>query len=349
MIKMHTVTFAEKIAELRIQHGLSQKELGDILGVSNKAVSKWENGESMPKTTTMLKIAEHFEIDVNELMGFSSNISNDEQSKDELDRLKSENVILSSKLNEIDKRKKRAFVTVALICAIGIVASIIIAFCTNADEKINSEIKDAGNQNTKIVFADQTFTPATEFQNYIYSNPDYDYYYYDDDTKYAKYYDKNGKEHKVTITCNAYYDFVLLNVGNKKYYYVSDNNDDNILPKNILLLDLYDKSIANDDYLGNDYCLDWNDDYKAIACFCNFYNKKGKPVDKKITKNFLGNNSRCVSIEFRDTNYHDASIELGEFFEDKDGNIYFYDYVTTNSYSVGKELSDYVYKYEKTK
>ena len=50
--------FSERLLKLRREKGLSQKELGDLLGVSNKAISKWENGESMPKTETMLKLAE---------------------------------------------------------------------------------------------------------------------------------------------------------------------------------------------------------------------------------------------------------------------------------------------------
>lgn len=66
---MDNFEFANRIVELRKQKGLSQKELGDMLGVSNKAVSKWENGESMPKLSTMLKLAEIMGIDGNEIIG----------------------------------------------------------------------------------------------------------------------------------------------------------------------------------------------------------------------------------------------------------------------------------------
>lgn len=43
---MDNYEFAQRIVELRRQKGLSQKQLGEMLGVSNKAVSKWENGVS---------------------------------------------------------------------------------------------------------------------------------------------------------------------------------------------------------------------------------------------------------------------------------------------------------------
>lgn len=36
------------IKEARIRKGYSQQELGDIIGVTNKAVSRWERGESFP-------------------------------------------------------------------------------------------------------------------------------------------------------------------------------------------------------------------------------------------------------------------------------------------------------------
>ena len=41
------------ISTARKQKNLSQKELGDLLNVSNKAVSKWENGEATPRPETL--------------------------------------------------------------------------------------------------------------------------------------------------------------------------------------------------------------------------------------------------------------------------------------------------------
>ncbi len=52
----------EKIKELRIQKGLSQRKLGELLGVSNRAVSKWENGISLPSSANLLKLAQIFNI-----------------------------------------------------------------------------------------------------------------------------------------------------------------------------------------------------------------------------------------------------------------------------------------------
>lgn len=50
------------IKKLREIHNLSQKELAEIAGVSDKAVSTWENGIKEPRMGTIQKIADHFGI-----------------------------------------------------------------------------------------------------------------------------------------------------------------------------------------------------------------------------------------------------------------------------------------------
>lgn len=51
---------SENIKLLRQLHGLSQKEFGIIAGVSDKAVSTWENGTKEPRMGVIQKIADHF-------------------------------------------------------------------------------------------------------------------------------------------------------------------------------------------------------------------------------------------------------------------------------------------------
>ena len=43
---MHDYDFGERLYRLRREKGLTQADLGTLLGVSSKAVSKWENGVS---------------------------------------------------------------------------------------------------------------------------------------------------------------------------------------------------------------------------------------------------------------------------------------------------------------
>lgn len=59
---------AKNISELRKKMGITQFELAEKLNYSDKAVSKWERGESMPDVLTLVQIAELFEISVNDLL-----------------------------------------------------------------------------------------------------------------------------------------------------------------------------------------------------------------------------------------------------------------------------------------
>ena len=65
---MNDYTFGNKILELRTQLNLSQAELAERIGVTNKAVSKWETGKSKPTTNGIRKLAALFKIDINELL-----------------------------------------------------------------------------------------------------------------------------------------------------------------------------------------------------------------------------------------------------------------------------------------
>ena len=56
------------IAVFRKRAGLTQAGLAEKLNYSDKAVSKWERGESMPDVVTLVQLAEQFEVSVNELL-----------------------------------------------------------------------------------------------------------------------------------------------------------------------------------------------------------------------------------------------------------------------------------------
>ena len=60
--------FGEFLYKLRKEKGMTQAELAEKLGVTNKAVSKWETGEAMPETALLLPIAQIFGVTVDELL-----------------------------------------------------------------------------------------------------------------------------------------------------------------------------------------------------------------------------------------------------------------------------------------
>ena len=56
------MSIAENIKRIRLEHGLSQAELGKIAGVSDKAVSTWELGIKVPRMGAVEKMAKYFGI-----------------------------------------------------------------------------------------------------------------------------------------------------------------------------------------------------------------------------------------------------------------------------------------------
>lgn len=61
--------FAKKLAELRKAAGETQEQLGEVLGVSGKTVSKWESDAAEPDLGMLLKIAEHYKTSTDVLLG----------------------------------------------------------------------------------------------------------------------------------------------------------------------------------------------------------------------------------------------------------------------------------------
>ena len=65
---MEQKTMGQIISTLRKEKGMTQKELADMLDITDKAVSKWERDVSFPDTQTLPRLAQIFGISLEELM-----------------------------------------------------------------------------------------------------------------------------------------------------------------------------------------------------------------------------------------------------------------------------------------
>jgi len=65
---MDQIKIGKFIAECRKQKNLSQLQLAEKLGITDKAISKWERGISKPNSSIMLELCEILDISVNELL-----------------------------------------------------------------------------------------------------------------------------------------------------------------------------------------------------------------------------------------------------------------------------------------
>ena len=68
---MDLIKIGKFIAELRKEKGLTQEQLGDKIGVTNKTISRWETGTYLPPADAMLAMGEVFNVSVNEILSGS--------------------------------------------------------------------------------------------------------------------------------------------------------------------------------------------------------------------------------------------------------------------------------------
>ena len=103
------------IAKIRKENGLTQKQLADKIGVSNAAISKWENAKGFPDVSLLEPLAEALGISVSEILAGERL-----ESAERADELISDLVDIS--INE-QTRKKKVYnwiiaITVALLYVI---------------------------------------------------------------------------------------------------------------------------------------------------------------------------------------------------------------------------------------
>ena len=65
---MDQIKIGKFIAECRKKNDLTQMQLAEKLNITDRAISKWENGKSMPDSSIMLELCNELKISVNELL-----------------------------------------------------------------------------------------------------------------------------------------------------------------------------------------------------------------------------------------------------------------------------------------
>ena len=71
------INISEKISSLRKAHNLTQEALGEAVGVSAQAVSKWEKGDSLPDISVIPDICRTFGISADTLIGNEGNMTSE--------------------------------------------------------------------------------------------------------------------------------------------------------------------------------------------------------------------------------------------------------------------------------
>ena len=111
---MDQIKIGKFIAECRKNVNLTQAQLAEKLGITDKAISKWERGIAMPDTSIMLELCDILGISVNELLsGEKIDMDNNEKKNEEL---------LLEMAKEIEKKNKTIWTTMWVIMIVSIIA-----------------------------------------------------------------------------------------------------------------------------------------------------------------------------------------------------------------------------------
>lgn len=115
---MNQVKIGRFIAELRKEKNMTQKELAEKLKITDRAVSKWENGRGMPELSLIKPLSEALDISINELL------SGEKIAKEEYQEKFEENII--NTINYTGKRIGKAKIAIiALACLLMVTAALL--------------------------------------------------------------------------------------------------------------------------------------------------------------------------------------------------------------------------------
>ena len=111
---MDQIKIGRFIAECRKKENLTQMQLAEKLSITDRAISKWETGRSLPDTAIMLELCELLNITVNDLLcGEKISMENSNQKNEQL---------LLEMAQELEKKNKTIWTTMWVIMIVSIIA-----------------------------------------------------------------------------------------------------------------------------------------------------------------------------------------------------------------------------------
>ena len=109
---MDQIKIGKFIAEMRKEQNLTQIDLAEKLGISNKTISKWECGNGMPDYAVMEALCEILQINVNELLSGERLPSKDYNKKAEENMM---SLIQESSENQKREKRDKLFVILGIV------------------------------------------------------------------------------------------------------------------------------------------------------------------------------------------------------------------------------------------
>ena len=126
---MDQIKIGKFIAECRKSVGLTQMQLAERLNITDRAVSKWETGKSLPDASIMLELCGVLKITVNDLLS-GEVVAMENYAKETESNL----IELVKKKEESDKRLLRMEIWLGICCALPLLTGVLIALLAPIEE-----------------------------------------------------------------------------------------------------------------------------------------------------------------------------------------------------------------------
>lgn len=136
---MDQIKIGRFISECRKNKGLTQMQLAEMLSITDRAVSKWENGKAMPDSSIMLDLCRILGISVNDLLcgeRVTMENYNSELENNLLEMIKEKEMA--------DKRLLLIEVVTGIICVFALVSAMVIALLVPMEEWMAIMVTIAG-------------------------------------------------------------------------------------------------------------------------------------------------------------------------------------------------------------
>ena len=114
---MDQIKIGKFIAECRKKNNLTQKQLAEKLNITDRAISKWENGKTMPDSSIMLDLCKELKISVNELLSGEMICMESKNEKQEQ--------ILLDMAKQIEQKNRTIWTSMWVIMGVSMIALII--------------------------------------------------------------------------------------------------------------------------------------------------------------------------------------------------------------------------------
>lgn len=145
MFEIDKAAFGAFLAEQRKAKGYTQKDLAEKLFISDKAVSKWERGLSMPDISLLVPLAEILDVSVTELLEGKKLDRSSEMKPEQVENIVKKALALSEDTPEKTAARKKRDALIFGVCALAAAAELAVGMwsaAANGAENVFSEFRE---------------------------------------------------------------------------------------------------------------------------------------------------------------------------------------------------------------